>query len=120
MRTATSLEGYKHTLKAKTKMVARLKDKENHPFYLQKHSEKAKKLISKPAELNPMYGKTHNTETKNKMSLRKSSYPNGVKVYDSTGLFLGQFKSNVEIAKALGINKSTVARQLKKGKLNLK
>ncbi|RYX78116.1 hypothetical protein EON69_00335 [bacterium] len=32
MKTATSLEGYKHTLKAKEKMVARLKDKANHPF----------------------------------------------------------------------------------------
>lgn len=40
-------------------MVARLKDKANHPFYQKSHSEQAKKLISKPAELNPMFGKSH-------------------------------------------------------------
>jgi hypothetical protein len=32
MKTATSLEGYKHTEQAKLKMIKRLENKENHPF----------------------------------------------------------------------------------------
>lgn len=33
MRTATSLEGYKHTQQAKMRMIARFKDKYNHPMF---------------------------------------------------------------------------------------
>lgn len=120
MKTATSLEGYKHTLKAREKMVARLKDKANHPLYQKKHSEKAKKLISKPGQLNPMYGKSHSLETKKLISLSKISYPKGVNVFDSTDVFIGKFNSKIDIAKALNINKSTVTRYLKTGKLYLK
>lgn len=58
------------------------------------------------------------------MSLRtaqqKNSYPLGLNVYDYNGAFIGQFYSNVEIAKALSLSKSTVARYLKKGKLYFK
>lgn len=119
-KTATSLEGYKHTLEAKIKMVSRLKDKANHPFYKKKHSEEAKKLISKPAELNPMFGKSHSLETKKLMSLSKISYPLGVNVFDNNDVFLGKFYSKIDIAKALNVNKSTIARYLNNGKLYLK
>jgi hypothetical protein len=40
MKTATSLEGYKHTEQAKLKMVKRLENKENHPFLGKHHDNK--------------------------------------------------------------------------------
>lgn len=54
MRTATSIEGYKHTDEAKLK---RFENKSNHPMYGKSHKEEILKLISKPGELNPMFGK---------------------------------------------------------------
>ena len=48
-------------------------------------------MLKPPAELNPMYGKKHTTEAKKLISLSKNSYPLGLKVYDNTGLFIGQF-----------------------------
>lgn len=120
MQTATSLQVYKHLLETREKMISRYKDKRNHPFYMKKHSEQTKKkLISKANELNPMYGKKHKIETKKLMSLSKNSFPNGVNVYNNTGLFIGQFKSKTEIATALNISKSTVSRHIKNGKLYL-
>lgn len=38
-------------------MITRYKDKTNHPFYMKKHSEQTKKLISRANELNSMYKK---------------------------------------------------------------
>lgn len=92
-------------------MVARLKGKANHPFYNKNHSTEIKNLISKKAELNPTapFTKSHLFEAKKLISLRQNLYPLGVNVYGSTGLFLGQFNSNTEIAKALNIHKSTVS-----------
>jgi hypothetical protein len=58
MKNATSLEGYKHTDEAKEKMVKRFENKMDHPFWGKHHNEKSKCLISKPGELNPMFGKT--------------------------------------------------------------
>ena len=55
MRTATSLEGYKHTDEAKLKMLKRFENKSNHPLYAKTHMEETLKLISKPGELNPMF-----------------------------------------------------------------
>ena len=75
MRTATSIEGYKHTDEAKLKMLNRFKDKSNHPMYGKKPAEETLKLISKPGELNPMYGKLHSEETKKKMSDRMNKHP---------------------------------------------
>jgi group I intron endonuclease len=57
MRTATSLAGYKHTDKAKLKMLNWYKNKSNHPMYGKTHSALTRVLISKPGELNPMFGK---------------------------------------------------------------
>lgn len=39
MRTATSLEGYKHTDEAKLKMLKRFDNKSNHPMYGKTHNE---------------------------------------------------------------------------------
>lgn len=120
MQTATSLQGDNYLFEAKTKMTARFKDKTSHPFYKKNHLEETKKLISKKAELNPMFGKKHSLKPKNLISSRLSSYSLGVNVYDSTDLFIGQFTSNTSIAKALNICKSTVRRHLQKGKLYLR
>lgn len=54
---ATSMLGYKHTEEAKEKMRLRFLDKTNHPMFGEKHDELTLKLISKPGELNPMFGK---------------------------------------------------------------
>lgn len=59
MRTATSLTGYKHTAEARLKMVKRLEDKNNHPMFGKTHDKDTLKLISKPGELNPMFGQKH-------------------------------------------------------------
>jgi len=59
MRTATSIEGYEHTDEAKLKMLKRFDNISNHPMYGKSHEEETLKLISKPGELNPMFGKKH-------------------------------------------------------------
>jgi hypothetical protein len=41
-------------------------------MYGKKHREKALKLISKPGEQNPIYGKLHSEETKKKISDKMS------------------------------------------------
>lgn len=46
-------------------MVARLKDKANHPFYNKNHSTEIKNLISKKAELNPRLVKVIFSKLKN-------------------------------------------------------
>ncbi len=58
-KTATSLQGYKHTEKAMLKMLNRFIFKHNHPMFGKIHTEKARKCISKPGKLNAMYGKKH-------------------------------------------------------------
>lgn len=57
MRTATSIEHYKHTDEAKLKMLKRFENKSNHPMHGKSHKEETLKLINKPGELNPMFGK---------------------------------------------------------------
>ena len=56
---ATSLLGYKHTEEARLKMIEYYKNKENHPMFGKTHTRKALSLISKPGELNPMFGRKH-------------------------------------------------------------
>jgi len=55
-RTATSMLGYKHTEQALLKMIARHKDKKNHPFFGKTHTQETKELIRKPGAANPMFG----------------------------------------------------------------
>ena len=68
MKTATSLSGYKHTEEAKLKMSKWYENKENHLMFGKTHREETLGLISKPGELNPMYGRVHSDSTKAKMS----------------------------------------------------
>lgn len=56
-KTATSLQGYKHTQESMLKMLNRFMFKHNYPMFGKTHTEEAIKLISKPGKLNPMYGK---------------------------------------------------------------
>ena len=46
------------------------------------HAEEALALISKPGELNPMFGRKHREATKAIMSEKKNKYPLGVGIYD--------------------------------------
>ncbi|RYX78115.1 hypothetical protein EON69_00330 [bacterium] len=56
------------------------------------------------------------------MSLSKISYPLAVNVFYNNDVFIGigKFYSKIDIAKALNLNKSTITRYLKNGKLYLK
>jgi group I intron endonuclease len=69
--TATSMQGYKHNEDTKAKMKARLLKPENHPMFRKTHTAEARKLISKPGQLNPMFGKIHTLNTKLLISNRK-------------------------------------------------
>ena len=112
MRTATSIEGYKHTDEAKLKMLKRFENKSNHPMYGKSHKEETLKLISKPGELNPMFGKKHSEEAKKMMSDRLSKHRNGVGIFDLKNNLIKNFKNNVELAKYLNISKVTVGKYL--------
>ena len=52
---ANSLLGYKHTIEAIEKMQLRYKS--NHPMFGKTHTSFALSKISKPGNLNPMFGK---------------------------------------------------------------
>ena len=47
-------------------------------MYGKKHTLDALKTISNPGELNPMYNKTHNSDTKQKISIVLSKTPLGL------------------------------------------
>lgn len=115
MKTATSLEGYKHTDAARMKMVKRLEDKKNHPFWGKHQDDEAKKLISKPGPLNPMYGKTHSLQTKDLMRIKKKKYVNGVGIYDLNNNMIKSFDYATDLADYLNISKYTVSKYLNSG-----
>lgn len=79
------------------------------------HTEKALNLISKPGELNPMYGKKHSELTKAVMSEKKNKYLLGVGIYDLDGNLVVKFKNNIELAIYLNITKVTVGKYLNGG-----
>ena len=60
-----------------------------------KYTEETKLKISKPGELNPMFGKSHSEVTKAKMSERKNKYPLGVGIFDLEGNLISKFKNKV-------------------------
>ena len=115
MRSATSLEGYKHTNEAKEKMVKRFENKLNHPFFGKHHNEKSKSLISKPGALNPMFGKTHSEDTKDLMRSKKKKYSNGVGLYDLDNNLIKRFDYASDLAKYLNVSKVTVSKYINKG-----
>jgi hypothetical protein len=51
-------------------------------MYGKTHTDAVRKLISKPGELNPMFGKHHSETSKIKISDKLSKYPEGVGFYD--------------------------------------
>ena len=114
---ANSSLGYKHTIDAINKMRFRLKDKSNHQMLGKTHSSFALSKISKPGNLNPMFGKNHSIETKLKMSSAKSKSPIGL--YDIDNILIKSFINQVVAANYLSVNKSTINRYLKSGKLFL-
>ena len=114
---ANSSLGYKHTEDAIQKMKLRLKDKSNHPMFGKTHTSFALSKISKPGTSNPMFGKTHSIDTKLKMSIAKSKSPIGL--YDINNNLIKPFINQVELANYLSVNKSTIGRYLKSGKLYL-
>jgi group I intron endonuclease len=82
-------------------------------MYGKKHTEYALALISKPGELNPMFGKKHSEETKAKQSEKNSKYHLGVGIFDLDDHLILKFINNVELAKHLNISKVTVGKYLK-------
>ncbi len=72
-----------------------------------KHTEETKLKISKPGKKNPMFGKSHNENTKAMMSEKKNKYPLGVGIFDFC-----KVKNYVKLAKHLGISKQTVGKYL--------
>lgn len=61
--------------------------------------------------------KKHSIETKDKMSLVKSKIPLGL--FDINNNLIKTFKNQIELAKHLNLNKSTISRHLKSGNLLL-
>ena len=82
-----------------------------------KHDKFALAKISKPGILNPMYGKKHTLETKQKMSLAKSKFYLGL--FDIDNNLIKTFINQLELAKYLNLSKMTISRYLKSGKLLL-
>ena len=77
-----------------------------------KHTDESKLKISKPGDLNPMFGKKHSEETKDMMRKRKNKYLLGVAIFDLQGNLISKFENNVELAKHLKISKVTVGKYL--------
>ena len=112
---AKSMLGYKHTVKAITKMKQRLGDKINHPMFGKKHTLKTINSMKKFGSLNPMFKKTQSTESKFKISLALSKTPLGL--YDKDNNLIKTFINQVELAAEFGVFKTTISRYVKSGKL---
>lgn len=106
---ANSLLGSQHTIEAIEKMKLRYIDKSNHPMFGKIHTSFALSEISKPGNLNPMFGKKnkkHSIESKLKMSLAKSKLSIGL--YDLDNNLIKTFINQIELAKYFNLNKSTI------------
>jgi group I intron endonuclease len=86
-------------------------------MYGKKHDNFALAKISKPGVLNPMHGKKHTIETKQKISLAKSKINLGL--FDIDNNLIKIFINQIELAKYLNLSKMTISRYLKSGKLLL-
>ncbi len=62
-----------------------------------------------------MFNKKHSINTKNKMSTSRSKIPLGL--YDKNNNLFKTFINQVELANELNINKSTISRYIRSGKL---
>ena len=79
------------------------------------HTKEALGLISKPGELNPMFGKKHSEATRALLSEKKNKHALGVGLYDLDDNLISKFKNNVELAKHFNISKVTVGKYLNSG-----
>ena len=79
------------------------------------HTKYILALISKPGELNPMFGRKYSDATRAILSEKKNKYPLGVGLYDLDNNLISKFKNNVELAKHLNISKVTVGKYLNTG-----
>lgn len=93
LKIAGSSLGYKHT-----------------PASLKKMSEAKSNLKGK---LNPMFGKTHTADTREKISTKMNK---PVTFYNSNNQYILTFKNSVQLAEFLGCHKITVSRYVKSGK----
>jgi group I intron endonuclease len=75
----------------------------------------ASKLISKPGELNPMFGKKHSEATKEVISSKINKHPYGVGIYDLNDNLISKFKNNAKLAQHLNISRVTVGKYLNSG-----
>ena len=98
-------------------MKLRLADKSKHPMFGKKHTDEAKRAISKPGKLNPMFNKKHKIDSKYKISDALSKTPLGL--YDLNNNLIKSFKNQVELANEYGLFKGTIGRYLKSGKIFL-
>jgi len=116
--TATSMLGYKHTLEARQKMVNRFKNSA-HPMLGKNHSEEARlkiKLATRGCR-NPMYGRKHKNITKELISFALSKPVYIYKLIEGKYILSDVYKNSVEVARKLGLHKTTIGRYIKKKKL---
>lgn len=96
-------------------MLKRYETKSNHPLLGKKHRTDSLALISKPGELNLMFGKLHSSTTKEKISDKISKHIDGIGIYDLNDNLIYKFKNKVELAKHLNIYRVTVGKYLNSG-----
>jgi len=113
--------GYKHTEEAKSKMRILNKGK-NHPFFGKHHTEESRAKISLATKgnKNSMYGKKHSDYTKNlignNLSRQVFVYKKN-KISENTSSLVFVFPNSVKVAYWLGVDKSTIGRYIKSGKV---
>lgn len=113
---AKSMVGYKHTFKAKKKMINWYKENE-HPLLGKRHSlESIEKIkLATVGIKNPMYGKKHRNESKYLISLALSK---SVYMYKLVNEELSHiFYNSIKVAKFLNLHKIIVGRYIKQGKI---
>lgn len=115
---AHSMLGYKHTIEAKQKMLKRY-SKEQHPFLGKHHTMNAKWKISLATKgiNNPMFGKKHTKRTKELISLALSKPVYIYKIVNDKLELKEIFPSSVKLAEKLNLNKTTIGRYIKRGKI---
>jgi group I intron endonuclease len=87
-------------------------------MYGKTHDKFVLSKISKPGNLNPMFGKTHTIETKLKLCLAKIKICLGLFDYNNN-LIEKFFFNQVKFAKYLNLHKTTIGIYFKSGKLLL-
>ena len=115
---ATSSVGYKHTQKAKQKMVDRFK-KFKHPLLGKHHTNITKHKISlaTKGEKNPIFGKKHSDKSKKFISIALGKPVYMYKIVEDKFQLIEIYLNSVKVAKLLNLNKTTIGRYIKKKKV---